>query len=200
MNRTLRYFLILFNLFVVSYALAQKDTVNYHFKKGFAFEVNAGLMAHSSDVENAKFGLTTNHVAIYKFSRFLQIGLGVGFDDYDFFQAMPVSIYYRGELLEADSGPFYYLSGGYAHLWDRNNSGNDEIEGGKTFNVGAGYSWKLDKISICLTMSYKRQQATTTSTPYNYYLFDNSMPSSFYYVETTKWTLNRTEFKIGIGF
>lgn len=201
MNRPLRFFLFLFNLSVINCALAQQDTVNHQFKKGFAFEVNAGVMAHSPEVENAKFGLTTNHLAYYKFNRFLQVGLGVGFDDYVFFQAMPVSIYYRGEILKADSGPFYYLSGGYAHMWDRKNNDNDEIEGGRMYNIGAGYSWKLDKISISLSMAYKRQQATTTRTPYNY-SFDIAMSSygGFNYVEKTKWTLNRTEFKIGISF
>jgi hypothetical protein len=172
-------------------AIAQQDTVIYNQERGFSFGFNVGLMTHSPDGDNAKYGLTVNHITTYKFGRFLQIGLGIGFDDYDYFQALPITLHYSGELLKSESGPFYFVSGGYAHMWEIESYSNDVIEGGMVFNAGGGYSWKVNKVKISVYLAYKRQELKSNSTPYYAW---------YSYKETTQWTLNRTEFKVGISF
>ena len=132
--------------------------------RGLQQEVHMGILygrENTNESSDATGSFSAN--VVYKMEQYLQIGLGVAYDQYNDFNAAPVYFYYKGDLSSRWSGPFYYGSAGYGHAWERNKSDRefDSVRGGLHLRAGLGYRWRLETVQLELSMGWKQQKVSS---------------------------------------
>ena len=134
--------------------------------------------------------------ATYWLEQFLQIGLGMGYDQYDDFRALPLYLYYKGELTNQWSGPFYYGAVGHGFMWERGNSTDEysDVTGGLHLRAGMGYRWRLDAVQLQLSMGWKHQKVDAEYSNSTFWWIGNENKL------TLARKMNRVELMLGIIF
>lgn len=203
--------LILFSLLFLSFAFsvfAQTDSVDVgkeKFTKKLFFQAGFGLMAYNKVSGNNSYDASFLGTVGYPIHRLVQPGITTGYEEYSQFSGMPLSLYLGGNLLNRDNSVFYYSNFGYTHFFNENNDRYNKIEGGRNFEAGLGYSWKLYKVSLRLSLGWKRQRLKTQGGNNYYYsyaidpLFNSSFaPNPF--IENTSWRMDRIVYRMVIEF
>jgi opacity protein-like surface antigen len=184
-------------------SFAQADSVVQEPKaKRFIHQVEAGWMNYENDESGLLSDLTSSYTFSYALNDRLQVGLGLGYERYMVFNAMPIFLQLRGSLIERDNHPYLYLRGGKTYMTDRGDR-YDEVDGGYAYSGGLGYQWKFEGASLSLSLGYKNQLLETVSDNNYYYFYD--MLNSFFapYPDNrrkTDWKMQRVEFRIGVSF
>lgn len=143
-----------------------KKKIKSDFDKGFAFMLNVGLqVGATSDYESNKATWTSEGIVFYKFDPKLQFGISLGYDQHDRFNAVPFSVYYRGDLAKSPGGLFAYGSVGTSKMWVNTKSDIDynDVEGGGVIQFGMGHSWELKKSELIATFGWKRQKVKSVN-------------------------------------
>jgi hypothetical protein len=101
--------------------------------------------------------LETNHA--YVVNRFLQPGIGVGYQQAGDFRIMPVFLSLTGDLYRSRITPFYFSNVGYGLGWARSNDwGNyDKVRGGFLWHIGGGLKIAGRNNAVYLKSGYKIQ-------------------------------------------
>ncbi|MTI40852.1 hypothetical protein [Fulvivirga lutimaris] len=201
MNKLL--LILLANIIGVA-AFAQTDSVELETKpKRFIHQLEVGWMNYENEESGLLSDLTSSYVFSYAVQPEIAVGLGIGYERYMVFNAVPFFLQVKAKLINRDNHPFLYLRGGKTYMNDRSDRYR-EVNGGYTYSGGLGYQWKFETASLYLSLGYKSQLLKTVSDQ-NYYFYSFDALSSYYapYPESrrkTDWKMQRVEFKIGVSF
>lgn len=133
---------------------------------------------------------TINGIRIY---RYLSVGLGVAYDQYNSTATLPFFISVRGDIINHSFTPYYFVDLGYGSAWDTNQENNGweflDVEGGLMFHSGIGFKmYSGDRVSVMIALGYKLQK-----TVYRIQEWGGAE-------RVTDRTYKRLSFSIGIGF
>jgi hypothetical protein len=133
---------------------------------------------------------TINGVRIY---RYLSVGLGIAYDQYNSTATLPFFISLRGDIIDHIFTPFYFVDLGYGSAWDTNQENNGwefmDVEGGMMFHSGIGFKmYSGDRVNVMIALGYKMQNAV--------YRQDWGGGGE----RVTDRSYKRLSFRIGIGF
>lgn len=103
---------------------------------------------------------TINGIRIY---RYLSVGLGIAYDQYNSTATLPFFISVRGDIIDHSFTPYYFVDLGYGSAWDTNQENNGwefiEVEGGMMFHTGLGFKmYSGDRVNIMIAFGYKMQK------------------------------------------
>ena len=103
---------------------------------------------------------TVNGIRIY---RYLSVGLGIAYDQYNSTATLPFFISIRGDILDHLFTPYYFVDLGYGSAWDTNqeNIGWEfiDVEGGMMFHSGIGIKmYSGDRVNVMIALGYKMQK------------------------------------------
>ena len=103
---------------------------------------------------------TVNGIRIY---RYLSVGVGIAYDQYNSTATLPFFISVRGDILDNNITPYYFVDLGYGSAWDTNQENNGweflDVEGGMMFHSGIGFRmYSGDRVNIMITFGYKMQK------------------------------------------
>lgn len=103
---------------------------------------------------------TINGIRIY---RYLSVGLGIAYDQYNSTATLPFFISVRGDIIDHLFTPFYFVDLGYGSAWDTNQENNGwefiEVEGGIMFHSGIGLKmYSGDRVNVMIALGYKMQK------------------------------------------
>jgi hypothetical protein len=103
---------------------------------------------------------TINGIRIY---RYLSIGLGIAYDQYNSTATLPFFISVRGDIIDHSFTPYYFVDLGYGSAWDTNQENNGwefiDVEGGMMFHSGIGLKmYSGDRVNVMITFGYKIQK------------------------------------------
>lgn len=200
MNKLL--FVFLANLFALA-SFGQSDSVEIETKpKRFIHQLEAGWMNYENEESGLLSDLTSSYVFSYAVQPEISIGLGIGYERYMVFNAVPFFLQVRTKLVDRDNHPFLYLRGGKTYMNDRSDR-YKEVNGGYAYAAGLGYQWKFEAASLSLNLGYKNQLLKTVSDQNYYYYFDALSSYFAPYPDSrrkTDWKMQRVEFKIGVSF
>ncbi len=133
---------------------------------------------------------TINGVHIY---RYLSVGLGIAYDQYNSTATLPFFVSVRGDILDHIFTPFYFVDLGYGSAWDTNQENNGwefiDVEGGMMFHSGIGFKmYSGDRVNVMIALGYKMQKTV--------YRQDWGGGGE----RVTDRSYKRLSFRIGIGF
>lgn len=133
--------------------LAQKGTVWHSMEAGLDWG-----KANSFDAVTPRGYLESNHAFVV--NRFVQPGLGVGYQFQDDFRFMPVFASLTGELLERRVTPVYFTNLGYGFGWARKSTWieYEEVRGGVHWHLGGGIKIAGRRNALYLKSGYKVQK------------------------------------------
>ncbi|MEQ8477133.1 hypothetical protein [Fulvivirga sp.] len=195
-------FVFLANLFALA-SFGQSDSVEIETKpKRFIHQIEAGWMNYENEESGLLSDLTSSYVFSYAVQPEISVGLGIGYERYMVFNAVPFFLQVRTKLVDRDNHPFLYLRGGKTYMNDRSER-YKEVNGGYAYAGGLGYQWKFEAASLSLSLGYKNQLLKTVSDQNYYYYFDALSSYFAPYPDSrrkTDWKMQRVEFKIGISF
>lgn len=182
---------------------AQVDTLEVKPKpKRWIHQIEVGWMNYENDESGLLSDITSGYVFSYALQPRLHVGLGIGYERYMTFNAVPFFLQLRGVLSGNDNHPYLYIRGGKSYMTDRNDF-YKEVDGGYTYSGGLGYQWKFERASLSLSLGYKNQALKTVNDQFYIYYYD--IASSYFapypdFRRNTNWKLQRVEFKIGVSF
>jgi hypothetical protein len=132
---------------------------------------------------------TINGIRIY---RYLSLGLGIAYDQYNSTATLPFFISFRGDIIDHSFTPFYFVDLGYGSAWDTNQENNGwefiDVEGGFMFHSGIGFKmYSGDRVNVMIAMGYKLQRT----------VYSQDWGGG---ERVTDRTYKRLSFRIGIGF
>jgi len=132
---------------------------------------------------------TINGIRIY---RYLSLGLGIAYDQYNSTATLPFFISVRGDIIDHYFTPFYFVDLGYGSAWDTNQENNGwefiDVEGGLMFHSGIGFKmYSGDKVNVMIALGYKLQKT----------VYSQDWGGG---ERVTDRTYKRLSFRIGIGF
>ena len=201
----IRIILTFIYLLTVQFVNAQNDTLNIKksiWEKAF-INIQFGVATEETEEASHIYRPTATLVLGYKISQYFQPGIGVGYDDLKFFRGMPITLYVQGELSKKSSSPFYYAQAGRATYWRNDSRFFSNVHGGEYFEVGLGYSWKLEKTKLRLSGGWRKQVFTSIENQPVYWwdigLFDSFAPYPYNEQKTT-WDLEKVVVKMTIEF
>lgn len=133
---------------------------------------------------------TINGIRIY---RYLSVGLGIAYDQYNSTAALPFFVSFRGDIIDHIFTPFYFVDLGYGSAWDTNQENNGwefiDVEGGMMFHSGIGLKmYSGDRVNVMIALGYKMQKTV--------YHQDWGGGGE----RVTDRSYKRLSFRIGIGF
>jgi len=131
---------------------------------------------------------TINGILIY---RYLTIGIGIAYDQYNTTAALPFFISIRGDILTQPFTPFYFIDAGYGGAWDTRENDLEilDVEGGAMLHAGIGFKMYSDnRVNVMIALGYKYQKTV-------YHTVEWSGG-----VRVTDRTYKRLSFSLGIGF
>ena len=172
-------------------AVALVDSLNRVLSESRLYhQLRLGIISGNDDVSGSSFSnLSFDYTYFYKTRKQLHLGLGLGFDQYPVFEALPFSFELRKDLTNTPS-PFYvYGKVGHALAQIRNDfiGAESQAKGGTLWAVGLGYQWTLGRSAILLSAGYRTQQLQSVWTAGDFR-------------SVTEWNLNRLDFKVGFIF
>ena len=200
-----RLFLILTCICVSHMVYSQTDSLQLkeNVRSKVFINLQLGIATEESDNETHIFRPTTNLVLGYRLSQYFQPGIGVGYDEHKYFKSMPISMWVQGELTKKDYTPFYYFQAGRASYWINDSQIFSDVHGGRYFEVGLGYSWKLEKTKLKVSTGWRKQIFTSYENQ-PYYWWDLGFINSFapypYNGNKTTWNLEKVVFKLSLEF
>lgn len=110
--------------------------------------------------------LETNHA--YVINRYLQPGIGVGYQVREDLHIMPVFACLTGELLAQKVTPFYFSNFGYGNAWQRTYGGDfqqyEDVKGGVLWDIGGGLKIAGRNHGFYLKLGYKTQKVRLDET------------------------------------
>ncbi len=132
---------------------------------------------------------TINGIRIY---RYLSLGLGIAYDQYNSTATLPFFISVRGDILDHSFTPYYFVDLGYGSAWDTNQENNGwefiDVEGGLMFHSGIGFKmYSGDRVNVMIALGYKLQKT----------VYSQDWGGG---ERVTDRTYKRLSFRIGIGF
>lgn len=132
---------------------------------------------------------TINGIRIY---RYLSLGLGIAYDQYNSTATLPFFISVRGDIIDHYFTPFYFVDLGYGSAWDTNQENNGwefiDVEGGLMFHSGIGFKmYSGDRVNVLIALGYKLQKT----------VYSQDWGGG---ERVTDRTYKRLSFRIGIGF
>ncbi|MEL7002668.1 MAG: hypothetical protein AAFN93_08010, partial [Bacteroidota bacterium] len=165
-----------------------------YFVQGFGVLVSTGLQFGAvNSNESTKGTWSSQAVLMYKILPRMLLGISVGYDQYDVFNAAPVSFYYQADIAKGPGGFFGYSSIGISKMWYNGNGeiNYSDVSGGMLLQVGLGHAWHLKNTELITTLGWKRQKVDSSNDRFwdwggNEFVVGRS--------------INRIEAKIGIGF
>jgi len=131
--------------------------------RGYFADIDAGFVigkVNRYDVVSADLSFHTIHG--YRFSQYLQTGLGIGMDRISSINAIPFYLHVAGELGTGKVVPIYYVDLGISRITERSNSFDnyDNMHGGRYTVFGTGLKIKYSKYSLNIKAAYKTQNAS----------------------------------------
>ena len=169
------------------------DPATQGFEKGMYYAIEmGGIVGKSHPNDDNNTSLLLKGIVGYTPVNYFGAGLGVGLDSYDDFSMMPIFVDIRGNIIEANAMPFYFVQTGYSAGWLSDNGDQpwveEDINAQWMFTSGLGVRFDLGKSDIILSMGYKYQKAKITQ--------------EFEWEETVveKRDINRITFGFGIIF
>lgn len=132
---------------------------------------------------------TINGIRIY---RYLSLGLGIAYDQYNSTATLPFFISVRGDILDHSFTPYYFVDLGYGSAWDTNQENNGwefiDVQGGLMFHSGIGFKmYSGDRVNVMIALGYKLQKT----------VYSQDWGGG---ERVTDRTYKRLSFRIGIGF
>ena len=151
------------------------------------------ISGKSSDEDPPLASITLETVNGIRLYRYLAIGMGIGYDQYNTTAVLPFFLSVRGDILPGWITIFYFADAGYGPAWDsRENESNWEVmdtEGGFMFHAGAGIKiYGGERLNVMLALGYKHQKVEYSSAGW------------WGGTRITDRTFNRMSFRLGIGF
>lgn len=141
--------------------------------------------------------ITTSLVPGVRFNR-IALGVGVGYDTYDYWETLPIFATVSYDVLRPAKGAlFLQLDGGYAKAWARQSNlidGISELEGGYTFHPIIGYRMHYEKLTFYLSAGYKIQRLS--------YSFGSPAAATTWawgWSTTVTQDIERLSIQVGIG-
>jgi hypothetical protein len=139
--------------------------------------------------------ITAEMVNGLMFKPWLQIGLGIGYDQYDMSAVVPYFISISGNILNHSFTPYYFLEAGTSAAWAYKSSDPyyyyspySEADGKSMINFGIGYRIYIEKnLNFGFTIGYRIQKVV--------YGYDYGYESA-----VSDITYRRILLKLGIGF
>ncbi|MBL6449420.1 hypothetical protein JMN32_24120 [Fulvivirga sp. 29W222] len=171
------------------------------FVKKFDKEVLMGVM-WGGGLNNNDVYPTVSILGSYRFKRFLQVGLGMGYEEYNYYANVPVYLCYKGDLFSRFSRVYYYAGAGYSKMWGKSVMKGyvDEIKGGKLFKLGFGFIFDTkSKVDFIAAVGWSRQEMKEEY-PLNYIWGEGDYVWGGGGKTEMLRTMDRLEFKIGICF
>lgn len=194
--------ILLANIIAVA-SSAQTDSVNLESKpKRFIHQLEAGWMNYENEESGLLSDLTSSYVFSYAIQPEIAVGLGIGYERFMVFNAVPIFLQVRTKLVNGDNHPFLYLRGGKTYMNDRGNK-YKEVNGGYAYAGGLGYQWKFETASLSLSLGYKNQLLKTVNDQNYHYYYDALSSFIAPYPDIrrkTDWKMQRVEFRIGVAF
>jgi len=132
---------------------------------------------------------TINGIQIF---RYLSLGLGIAYDQYNSTATLPFFISVRGDIIDHFFTPYYFVDLGYGSAWDTNQENNGwefiDVEGGFMFHSGIGFKmYSGDRVNVMIALGYKLQKT----------VYSQDWGGG---ERVTDRTYKRLSFRIGIGF
>ncbi len=197
--------IVLYALLVITTTgFSQEDSAKAEspkFKDKIFYQISAGMMVSDNETDGRSYHPSVDAVVGYRFARLLQPGISIGYDEYDYFTAMPISLYLAGDILKSDNTPFYYLRGGQSKFFKDDSHRFESIESGEMFEAGVGYNWKFSNVRLRLSVGWKHQTLKTEDRNIYWYWEDfaasSVLPAS---IQKTNWEMERVIFKFGLLF
>lgn len=150
------------------------------------------LSGKSNDDSQPVASLTVETINGIRIYRYLSIGLGIAYDQYNSTATLPFFISVRGDIIDHYFTPYYFVDLGYGSAWDTNQENNGwefiDVEGGIMFHSGIGFKmYSGDRVNVMIALGYKLQETV--------YRQDWGGGE-----RVTDRTYKRLSFSIGIGF
>jgi len=151
------------------------------------------LSGKSNDDSQPVASLTVETINGIRLYRYLSIGLGIAYDQYNSTATLPFFISVRGDIIDHSFTPYYFVDLGYGSAWDTNQENNGweflDVEGGIMFHSGIGFKmYSGDRVNVMIALGYKLQKTV-------YHSQDWGGAE-----RVTDRTYKRLSFSIGIGF
>ena len=124
--------------------------------------------------------------------------MGIGFDSYAQWQALPVFGNVHFDVLGTKNVTFIQVNYGWAHAWKQKTEGTPptSARGGQIFNPMVGCRLAAGNLELYLAAGYKFQ---STTTQYDY-LFDSSFQNYYGSTRRIEQNLRHIVFTLGVGW
>ncbi|GEM_PF-2272383 len=179
--------------------IASEDYSFPQFEKGYYHSIGLGVIS-GSDYSNLSASLVNG----YKFHKHLHTGLGVNYDRYDRFSAIPIYAEAKGFVKEGKFVPFYFGHIGYGFTVEdsRDEYYNESFEstGGLYWKIGLGYQVNFYKTALALSIGYGNQNSTSEYLSNYYYPSYSSYWPGPPTEVSEKRSLRRVDVKINLLF
>lgn len=148
--------------------------------------------ANQWDAVSPHIYIETNHA--YVINKFIQPGIGAGYQLADNFHIMPLFFSLTGDLYKSRVTPFYFTNVGYGVAWARAQDWRqyDKVQGGLLFHIGGGLKIAGRLNSVYLKSGYRIQKAYTEATTFSW------LGSSGF--ENVSHTIRRVYFGVSLAF
>ena len=167
------------------------------------FKLSLGGLIEENELSGRTYTPTVSGLISYQIWPRVDVGLGIGYDEYHQFKARPIFAQLNIKALKKGNSPFIYAKGGKSKFWAKDHIPYDRVMGKGFYEFGLGYEWQFDKVRLNLGAGLRRQIISTRDDYGNWYWFAadarfaSFAPSS---IQITNWELNRTVFNIGLVF
>lgn len=183
------------------------DTTKNSLRFQYFFNVQVGPLIGCNDCSGDKdITFTSSTLHGVTLGRKLRVGLGVGFDSYDSWQALPLYGSVSWDLLGTKNTQALFLQFDYGwsaawmqrEQWDYTFS---DSGGGKMYNALVGYRIKYHDLKIGLAIGSKFQQVYTYyESPSYFYNSDGILVQGPLNRTTVKKDMNRLIFSLSVGW
>lgn len=178
--------------------MGQADSLQTVKAPRIGVDFQLGVNSKKNEADKNEYLPTIGALVAYRWKNILQPGVGLAYDYYEPFSALPVMLSITGELSQRHLRPFYYLQGGRSIMLAHDDDRFRQSDSGVVLAAGFGYRYHSDNLSLGLSFGWKRQVVTTYDQYYDYWYYSRIAPQDGNYRKTT-WDLQRLEFKLWVG-
>ena len=187
-------------------ASAQADTLEMEKKwhHNLSYQLAMGGLIEKNEPSGRTYTPTVAGTIYYRILNKIDLGIGIGYDEYHQFLAMPYFATIKYSLLNKANTPILYSKFGESLVNKKDHIRYSEVNGQQFVEFGAGYEWQLENVRLGLNLGWRRQYLKTSSSPFDVWYYTLDATNSYYAFPSSQrnvtWELNRTVFNISLVF
>ena len=126
-------------------------------ERGYYHTIGLGLT-----FSEASPGVSLSMVNGYNFNRWFNAGIGLGIDQYDDMNTIPIFAEMKGYLKKGKFIPYYFLRPGYGFLSNVDGQNETSKKGGIHWQAGVGYQINFYETAMSFSLAHVGQNATVS--------------------------------------